>query len=127
MKDKSKSAAKADREHNVDRRQERTESIRSGAIDAVLFSCLVTQCVSQQLEWVNVGMMAILVGIWAPHAYFRLITRRESNSVFQNKKKIESLTTSINLLSVKLQEVEKLSQQVATTQGLSTLNRKYTL
>jgi hypothetical protein len=40
---------------------------------------------------------------------------------------IESLTTSLNLLSLKVRESEKLSQQVAKAQGFSNLNRKYTL
>ena len=104
-----------------------TAVVRGVALAVVLLACLVAQCVSQQMAWVNVGFLTILAAIWTPHAYFRFITHRDSHSVFQNKKKIESLTTSLNLLSVKLQEVEKASKHVAFAQGFAESKKRFSL
>ena len=86
------------------------ERARTWILDLTLISCLISQVIAGNWTWPNVGFIFTLCLIWTPHAYFRFITHRDSHSVFQNKKKIESLTSSLNLLSAKLNEVEKLAK-----------------
>ena len=96
-------------------------------ISAVLLFCIVKVAVISGSGWPSVGILLSLGIIWAPHAYFSKRQSLNCDSISYNKKKIESLTTSLNLLSVKLSEVEKLSHQVSKAQGFTNLNRKYQL
>ena len=96
-------------------------------IDVIIFMCLLKIVFIGKMNFEAVGFLIGLGLIWTPHAYFRKKETENYYSISYNKKKIESLTTSLNLLSVKLREVEKLSQQTAKTQGFSNLNRKFTL
>ena len=96
-------------------------------ISVALVSCVIWKCVAVQHGWPDVGIICALSLIWAPHAYFSKRENENWDSISYNKKKIESLTTSLNLLSVKLSEVEKLSHQVSKAQGFTNLNRKYQL
>lgn len=88
---------------------------------------LIIRAITSDLDWQAVGLVIAAAGIWTPHAYFTKIKNENSHSISHSNKKIEALTTSLNTLALRLKEVEKLSQQTAKTQGLSQLNRKFTL
>ena len=96
-------------------------------IDIIIFVCILKVVFLGKASFESVGFLIGLGFIWTPHAYFRKKEIENYDSTSFNKKKIESLTTSLNLLSLKLTEVEKLSQQTAKAQGFSNLNRKFTL
>ena len=101
--------------------------LENALVSGLLMVCIVKAAVFSGSGWPSVGILLALAGIWAPHAYFRKRENENCDSISYNKKKIESLTTSLNLLSVKLSEVEKLSHQVSKAQGFTNLNRKYQL
>ena len=103
------------------------DQIRTWTLDLTLLGCVLSQAVSGNWTWPNVGFIFVLCLIWTPHAYFRFITHRDSHSVFQNKKKIESLTSSLNLLSAKLNEVEKLAKHSSFTQGFADNKKRFSL
>ena len=103
------------------------ESVENVVVSVALVTCIIKLAAAGQHTWPDVGIICALSLILTPHAYFRKKQNANYHSISHNKKKIESLTTSLNLLSVKLRESEKLSQQVAKAQGFSNLNRKYTL
>ena len=93
------------------------ERIIGAIVDGLFLLIIVKTGIEKTIQWENLGLILTVGIFWAPHAYFRN----------QNKKNYESLTTSINMLSLKLKEVEKTSQAVAKAQGFSNLNRKFTL
>jgi hypothetical protein len=99
----------------------------SYAIHAVIVGLVIKVIISGNITWPSVGALISAGLFWAPHAYFRNKENKNYHSISHNNKKIESLTTSLNLLSLKLKEVEKTSQAAAKAQGFSNLNRKYTL
>jgi len=96
-------------------------------INGLLMVCIVKTAVISGSSWTSVGILCALAFIWAPHAYFQKKKNENYHSTSYNKKKIESLTSSLNMLSLKLKEVEKLTHQVSKAQGFTNLNRKYTL
>ncbi len=103
------------------------EKIFEKGIDITILMCVLKVVFIGEMNFEAVGFLIGLAIIWTPHAYLSKTKIAHSHSVLQSQKKIESLTTSLNTLALRLKEVEKLSQQTAKTQGLSQLNRKFTL
>lgn len=103
------------------------ERIIGAIVDGLFLLIIVKTGIEKTIQWENLGLILTVGIFWAPHAYFRNQNKKNYHSISYNKKKIESLTTSINMLSLKLKEVEKTSQAVAKAQGFSNLNRKFTL
>jgi hypothetical protein len=103
------------------------ETAENMVVSLALVICIIKLAAVSQHTWPDVGVICALALILTPHAYFRKKHNENCHSTSHNKKMIESLTTSLNLLSLKVRESEKLSQQVAKAQGFSNLNRKYTL
>ena len=104
-----------------------SEKVEAWLITATIIGVIIRAGASGELTWPAVGMVLAAAAFWAPHAYLSKLKSTNSHSVLQSQKKIETLTTSLNTLALRLKEVEKLSQQTAKTQGLSQLNRKFTL
>ena len=96
-------------------------------IDIAILICILKVVFIGKMSFEDVGILIGLGIIWTPHAYLSKTKTVNSNSISHAEKKIASLTSSINTLALRLKEVEKLSQQTAKTQGLTQLNRKYTL
>ena len=103
------------------------EKIFEKGIDIAILMCILKVVFIGEMSFEAVGFLIGLAIIWTPHAYLSKLKSTNSHSVLQSQKKIETLTTSLNTLALRLKEVEKLSQQTAKTQGLSQLNRKFTL
>lgn len=103
------------------------KGVGNEVVSIALVGCVIWKCAMIQHTWPDVGIICALSLILAPHAYFQKKKNENYHSTSYNKKKIESLTSSLNLLSLKLKEVEKLTQQVSKAQGFTNLNRKYTL
>ena len=103
------------------------EFIFEKGIDIAILICILKVVFIGKMSFEDVGILIGLGIIWTPHAYLSKTKTANSHSISHAEKKIASLTSSLNTLALRLKEVEKLSQQTAKTQGLSQLNRKYTL
>jgi hypothetical protein len=103
------------------------ETAENMVVSLALVTCIIKLAAVSQHTWPDVGIICALSLILTPHAYFRKKQNENYHSTSHNKKMIERLTNSLNHLTLKVKESEKLSQQVAKAQGFSNLNRKYTL
>lgn len=103
------------------------EKVFEKGMDIAFLLCVLKVVFIGKMNFEAVGFLIGLGAIWTPHAYFTKNKNAYSHSISHANKKIETLTSSLNTLALRLKEVEKLSQQTAKTQGLSQLNRKFTL
>ena len=104
-----------------------TDTLFNRVIDVALLTCVLKVVFIGPLSFEAVGFLIGLTVIWTPHAYLTKTKNEYSHSISHANKKIETLTSSLNTLALRLKEVEKLSQQTAKVQGLTNLNRKFTL
>ena len=103
------------------------ENIFEKGIDIAILMCILKVVFIGKMSFEAVGFLIGLAIIWTPHAYLSKTKIAHSHSVLQSQKKIESLTSSLNLLSAKLNEVEKVAKHSSFAQGFSDNKKRFSL